>query len=99
MTIGPVKADARRRGPVDARTETPCTVGGSVPATLSLSLGAAASFGAFTPGIDREVHRVDDRRRDQHGWLCCADRVEPDLLDQLRLLAAGARSRSPLSAR
>jgi hypothetical protein len=28
-------------------------VGGTVPATLSLSLGAAASFGAFTPGVDR----------------------------------------------
>ena len=29
------------------------TVGGTVPATLSLSLGAPASFGAFTPGLDR----------------------------------------------
>ena len=29
------------------------TVGGTVPATLSLSLGPAASFGAFTPGVDR----------------------------------------------
>jgi uncharacterized protein YjiK len=28
--------------------------GGTVPATLSLSLGPAASFGTFTPGIDRE---------------------------------------------
>ncbi|MDA0168390.1 Ig-like domain repeat protein [Solirubrobacter taibaiensis] len=28
------------------------TVGGSVPATLSLSLGAPASFGAFVPGRD-----------------------------------------------
>ncbi|HEX6025906.1 MAG TPA: M14 family metallopeptidase, partial [Solirubrobacter sp.] len=27
-------------------------VGGEVPATLSLSLGASASFGAFTPGVD-----------------------------------------------
>jgi hypothetical protein len=27
-------------------------VGGTVPATLSLSLGAPASFGAFTPGVD-----------------------------------------------
>ena len=27
------------------------TVGGDVPATLSLSLGAPASFGAFTPGV------------------------------------------------
>jgi predicted alpha-1,2-mannosidase len=29
------------------------TVGGTVPATLSLTLGGAASFGAFTPGVDR----------------------------------------------
>ena len=29
-------------------------VGGTVPATLSLTLGTPASFGAFTPGIDRE---------------------------------------------
>jgi beta-glucosidase len=28
------------------------TVGGTVPATLSLSLGAPATFGAFTPGAD-----------------------------------------------
>ena len=30
------------------------TVGGSVPATLSLTLGAPASFGAFTPGATKE---------------------------------------------
>ena len=30
------------------------TVGGSVPATLSLTLGTPASFGPFTPGIGRE---------------------------------------------
>ena len=29
-------------------------VGGTVPATLSLTLGNPASFGAFTPGVDRE---------------------------------------------
>jgi alpha-L-rhamnosidase len=29
-------------------------VGGSVPATLSLSLGPAASFGAFTPGVAKD---------------------------------------------
>jgi hypothetical protein len=29
------------------------TVGGSVPATLSLSLGTPATFGAFTPGITK----------------------------------------------
>jgi hypothetical protein len=30
------------------------TVGGTVPSTLSLTLGAPASFGAFTPGVERE---------------------------------------------
>jgi hypothetical protein len=36
--------------------ETPVTgaVGGSVPATLSLTLGAPATFGAFTPGVAKE---------------------------------------------
>jgi hypothetical protein len=29
-------------------------VGGTVPATLSLTLGAPATFGAFTPGVGRE---------------------------------------------
>jgi subtilase-type serine protease len=29
-------------------------VGGTVPPTLSLTLGAPASFGAFVPGVDRE---------------------------------------------
>jgi type 1 glutamine amidotransferase len=30
------------------------TVGGSVPATLSLTLGAPAAFGAFTPGLAKD---------------------------------------------
>ena len=33
---------------------TPGSVGGTVPATLSLTLGAPASFGAFTPGIGKD---------------------------------------------
>ncbi len=32
-------------------TETPGTVGGSVPATLSLTMGPAASLGTFLPGV------------------------------------------------
>jgi len=35
-------------------TNADAGVGGTVPATLSLTLGNAASFGAFTPGIDKE---------------------------------------------
>src|SRR5262249_11689033 len=34
--------------------DTPSTVGGSVPATLALGLGAPATFGAFTPGVAKE---------------------------------------------
>ena len=41
----------------DVANITPCTtggVGGTVPATLALTLGAPATFGAFTPGIDKD---------------------------------------------
>jgi hypothetical protein len=41
----------------DVANVTPCitaSVGGSVPATLSLSLGAPASFGTFTAGVPRD---------------------------------------------
>ena len=48
---GPGVAVAGRRGRA---------VGGTVPATLSLSLGAPASFGAFTPGVTRATGG-DDR--------------------------------------
>ncbi len=41
-------------------------VGGTVPATLSLTLGAPAAFGPFTPGRGEGLHRVDDGQRDQH---------------------------------
>jgi predicted acyl esterase len=34
--------------------EEPAPVGGTVPATLSLALGAPAQFDAFTPGVARE---------------------------------------------
>ena len=40
------------------------SVGGTVPATLSLTMGAPASFGAFLPGVGARVHGVDDRQRD-----------------------------------
>src|SRR5262249_11515565 len=33
---------------------TPGQVSGTVPATLSLTLGSAASFGAFTPGVTKD---------------------------------------------
>ncbi|HWK29881.1 MAG TPA: M14 family zinc carboxypeptidase [Solirubrobacter sp.] len=36
------------------QTSTTGTVGGAVPATLSLTLGAPATFGAFTPGLAQD---------------------------------------------
>jgi hypothetical protein len=36
------------------QTDTPGTVGGNVPATLALTMGAPANFGAFTPGVAKE---------------------------------------------
>jgi carboxypeptidase T len=41
----------------DVANITPCTtggVGGTVPATLALTLGTPATFGAFTPGIAKD---------------------------------------------
>ena len=35
-------------------TSASSSVGGTVPATLSLALGASAAFGAFTPGVARD---------------------------------------------
>jgi hypothetical protein len=35
-------------------TDVPGSGGGTVPATLALTLGAPAAFGAFTPGVARE---------------------------------------------
>jgi hypothetical protein len=37
----------------DYGTDVPGGAGGTVPATLSLTLGAPATFGAFTPGVDK----------------------------------------------
>ena len=43
------------------------TVGGTVPPTLSLTLGTPAGFGAFTAGHRLRLQRVDDRQRDLDG--------------------------------
>ena len=39
---------------VPTSTSTPGGAGGTVPATLALTLGAPASFGAFTPGVAKD---------------------------------------------
>jgi hypothetical protein len=51
--VGPVKLVPYGEATVYSQTTGTTTVGGAVPATLSLTLGGPASFGAFTPGADR----------------------------------------------
>jgi hypothetical protein len=46
-------SDANHVGDACGPTLRDGTVGGSVPATLSLGLGSPVAFGAFTPGVDR----------------------------------------------
>jgi alpha-L-rhamnosidase len=41
-------------GPVQVSRQAQGDVGGYVPATLALSLGGAASFGSFVPGVEAE---------------------------------------------
>ncbi|RKQ87838.1 hypothetical protein C8N24_5867 [Solirubrobacter pauli] len=41
-------------------TSTTGTVGGAVPATLALSVGAPATFGTFTPGVEQEYTATSD---------------------------------------
>jgi PKD repeat protein len=47
-------AEFNGKGVTVVQTSQPGTVGGSVPATLSLSLGAPATFGVFAPGVPRD---------------------------------------------
>ena len=46
-------ADSVAAEAIDVVAAADAPVGGTVPATLSLALGASASFGAFAPGVER----------------------------------------------
>lgn len=52
--VGPARLVPYGEATVYAQADVPGTVGGTVPATLSLQLGAPASFGPFTPGTTKE---------------------------------------------
>ena len=58
--------------------EVPADVGGTVPPTLSLSLGASSGFGAFTPGVARDYTRERRRDRDLERGRRGADRRGPE---------------------
>ena len=54
-------SDGNKIGDACGPTFAQGTVGGSVPATLSLTLGPAAMFGAFVPGVARTYERLRPR--------------------------------------
>ena len=84
--------------PPKVRDEQTASVGATVPATLALSLGTPATFGAFTPGVAARLQRVVDRERDLDGRRRPAERRRPVRERdrpprQRRVLAAVGRSR------
>ena len=81
-------------GCADYGVDVPGTAGGTVPATLSLTLGTPAAFGAVHAGRGEGLHGLDDRQRHLHGGRRGAvdrrperDRSGPP--GQRRVLAAG----------
>jgi M6 family metalloprotease-like protein len=54
LTATSVSDPAKTATATCAQTQTDGTVGGNVPATLTLTLGPAAQFGAFQPGVGRD---------------------------------------------
>ena len=48
-------------------TDAPGGAGGSVPATLALTLGTPAAFGAFTPGVAKTYTAEHVRERHLDG--------------------------------
>ena len=56
------ESDPTKTADRDLRADATATVGGTVPATLALTLGTPASFGAFTPGVAQGLHRHARRR-------------------------------------
>ena len=80
----------------------PCataTVGGTVPATLALTLGAPASFGAFTPGVAKDYTASTTANVDLHRRRRGADGERSRPPDQRRVLAPGAAAGRVLASR
>ncbi len=65
--VGPVVLSPYRQAAVYSSTSANGSVGGTVPATLALTVGAPASFGGVHAGRGPHVRRDHDRERDLDG--------------------------------
>ena len=84
-------------------TDADGDVSGTVPATLSLTLGPNVNFGAFTPGVTKRVHGVDHGERDLDAGDATLSRQRPERdrdrpSRQRRVLAARAAARGRVGA-
>ena len=75
--------------PQTAITAVTSSVGGTVPATLGLSV-TSGTFGAFAPGVTQGLHGLVHRDRDLDGRRCGALLLRSRPPDQRRVLAAVA---------
>ena len=69
-------------------------VGGTVPATLSLTLGAPATFGAFTPGVARTTPRATTANVISTAGDATLSRADPSANARATWSTAGSRCRS-----
>ena len=82
-----------------SRSRSTASVGGSVPATLALTLGTPAAFGAFTPGVAQDLQRLDDGERDLDGRRRRAQRGRPELHATGHLVNGSFSLPQPLTAK
>jgi cytochrome c len=77
----------------------PADVGGTVPATLSLTVGGPASFGAFTPGVARDYTASLGANVVSTGADAALTVVDPSTNAPGRLVNGGFALASPMKAR
>ena len=79
--------------------EKPGTVGGTVPATLALTLGAPASFGPFTPGVAKDYFASTTATVTSTAGDATLTVADPSTTPPATWSTAPSRSRSPCRPR
>ena len=80
----------------DLETPVGGVAGGAVPATLSLTLGSAAAFGAFVPGVDREYNATTSANVVSTAGDAALTVSDPSTADRGRLVNGTFASTDPL---
>jgi hypothetical protein len=79
--------------------DVPGNVSGTVPATLSLTVGGPASFGAFTPGLPRDYATTLGATVTSTGGDAALTVTDPDTTAPGRLVNGAFALASPVKAR